>query len=329
MQINDVIYGKWEINEPILIDLIQSPSVQRLKNINQFAIPDEYHEIASGFSRFEHSIGVMLLLRMLKANLNEQITGLLHDVSHTAFSHLIDLIVGDETKEDYQDNRHNSFIKDSELPAILEKHGYNVDQISDHKTDSLLERALPDLCADRVDYGLREVYYIVDQSKATDLTKKLLSVDNKMVFADQKSANEFAYLFLDRQKNHWGSPSKMLRWHVFSQVIKAALNKKIISLSDFDRDDIYLMEKLISSGDHHINSVLDVLKFRRPLRYEITDSNPKIILKKKFRYVDPHFLDGNDLKKYSEVDSAFAKTIEEEKQLNTTGVSLNFEYERL
>ncbi len=89
MIINDAIYGKYKINEPVLVELIKSRPMQRLKKIAQLGIPDRFYHIR-GFSRFEHSLGVMLLLRKLNASLEEQAAGLLHDVSHTAFSHVVD-----------------------------------------------------------------------------------------------------------------------------------------------------------------------------------------------------------------------------------------------
>ena len=76
MKINDAVYGEEEINESVLVDLIISKSVQRLKEISQFGMPDEYY-YKKGFSRYEHSLGVMILLRRLNASLEEQIAGLL------------------------------------------------------------------------------------------------------------------------------------------------------------------------------------------------------------------------------------------------------------
>ena len=42
---------------------------------------------------FEHSLGVYLLLRRLGADRREQVAGLLHDISHTAFSHAVDFLI--------------------------------------------------------------------------------------------------------------------------------------------------------------------------------------------------------------------------------------------
>jgi hypothetical protein len=107
MKINDKIYEKVEIEEPVLLELLKSSSVLRLKNISQFGVPDKYYHFKN-YSRYEHSIGVMILLRKLGATLEEQIAGLLHDVSVLAFSHVIDWVFanGRDGVEDYHDSIH-------------------------------------------------------------------------------------------------------------------------------------------------------------------------------------------------------------------------------
>ena len=85
MKIEDRVYGEEEIREKVLVDLINCKSIQRLKGLAQFGLPDEYYH-RNGFSRYEHSLGVLIFLRKFGTDLNEQIAGLLHDVSHTAFS---------------------------------------------------------------------------------------------------------------------------------------------------------------------------------------------------------------------------------------------------
>ena len=156
MKIIDIVYGKEEINEPILIELINSAPIQRLKGVSQFGIPDEYYH-KKGFSRFEHSIGVLILLRRLNAKLEEQVAGLLHDVSHTAFSHLIDWVIGDPSKEDYQDKTLLKTLEETEISQILKKYGFSPKKIAGIEKFFLLEQRAPNLCADRVDYTLREI----------------------------------------------------------------------------------------------------------------------------------------------------------------------------
>jgi HD superfamily phosphohydrolase len=151
MTINDPIYGRFQIEEPVLVALINTKTIQRLKRIDQYGIPPKYYSFP-GFSRFDHSIGVMLLLKKLGASLNEQIAGLLHDMSHTAFSHLTDWIWGDRLTEDYQDNIFSDFLKNSkDVTGILENYGIQYELFFNLHDFSLLERKSPDLCADRID----------------------------------------------------------------------------------------------------------------------------------------------------------------------------------
>ena len=130
MKIEDRVYGEEKIEEEVLIDLINCRPVQRLKGLAQYGLPDEYYH-KKNFSRYEHSLGVLVFLRRLGANSTEQIAGLLHDVSHTAFSHIIDWVIGNPEKEDFQDKNHNNIIKNSEIPQILEKYNFDFNEVSE------------------------------------------------------------------------------------------------------------------------------------------------------------------------------------------------------
>src|SRR3989338_1569443 len=156
MDVNDRVYSRQKIEEAVLIEIANSPEMQRLKKISQFGMPDEYYHKV-GFSRYEHSLGVLFLVRMLGGGLEEQIVGLSHDVSHTAFSHVVDWALGDPSKEDYQDNRHLKFINNSSLASIFGKNGFSAENIADLHSFSLVDYPAPDLCADRIDYTLREM----------------------------------------------------------------------------------------------------------------------------------------------------------------------------
>ena len=61
MIISDVLYGEFEV-DPVVEELIVSKSVQRLKGIHQtgasYLINEEWN-----VTRFDHSVGVMLLIR--------------------------------------------------------------------------------------------------------------------------------------------------------------------------------------------------------------------------------------------------------------------------
>lgn len=319
MIINDRVYGRVEITEPVLLELIVAPSVQRLKRIGQFSLPNR-ENIFRDFTLYAHSVGVLLLLRRLGASLEEQVAGLLHDVSHTAFSHLIDWVLedGDVSQENFQDQNHDRVINRSELPAILHHYGIDSTTIADHFRFGLLERDLPDLCADRVDYALREFNIWAKPEIVQPCLEALRVVDGQIVFADRPSTNSFARTFLQCYKEHWTEPSQLVRYHVFAQTLRKAMTRRLITIDDFYTDDYALVAKLQASGDTEIIAELSIIK--RSVPFEIVENDPSVTLFSKFRAVDPLFLDNGKLKRLSEVDSDYAATFAEEREKGRRGL---------
>ncbi|MDO8627791.1 MAG: HD domain-containing protein, partial [Candidatus Diapherotrites archaeon] len=169
MKFNHAIYGRFEVTEQVLLDLINSKPIQRLKGINQNGVQHLITKIQD-FTRFDHSIGVMLLLRRFGASVEEQIAGLLHDVSHTAFSHVGDQVF-DNLEHEFHETVKERIVIQSEIPEILEKHGFSVEKALNEKQFGLLERDLPDLCADRLDYSFESILQDLDfgQKKLQEL----------------------------------------------------------------------------------------------------------------------------------------------------------------
>ena len=140
--IKDRSWGEFEVNEGVLVELVNHPELERLKKISQFGLPYKYYPIP-GFDRYEHSVGVMLLLRKLGASLDEQAAGLLHDLSHTAFSHLVDWVIGNRKEENYQDLCHKNILAKSGVAQILQNYGFSPENIAEHERYTLLEQPSP------------------------------------------------------------------------------------------------------------------------------------------------------------------------------------------
>ena len=276
-----VIEEKEIIEEKVLIDLIDSPSVQRLKDISQFGVPDKYY-FRKGYSRFEHSTGVFILLKKLGASLEEQVAGLLHDVSHTAFSHVVDWISGDPTKENYQDDTLFDTIKNSELPKILQGFGFNYKRISNHENFSLLEKEAPSLCADRIDYSLRELFF--ENPKLTKKVFENLGVkDNQIVFQNKNIAEFFAKKYASFQINNWASNQAKVRYVILSNILKKGIEEKIISFEDLEKTESYVLNKLENSNNEFVLDNLNILE----KGFNIVEDDVGIELLTKFRYIDP------------------------------------------
>ena len=310
--VNDSVYGENFINEPIVIELINSREMNRLKNISQYGMPDEYYH-KKNFSRYDHSLGVYFLLKKLGANLEEQIAGLLHDISHTAFSHVVDWVFGDPNKENFQDINHFNFILNSGLDNILNKYGYNTKRISSFEIFGLLDREIPSLCADRIDYCLRELK--MGGSNTNFYVSNLTNNDGQIVFNNFEAASNFGLEFLKLQKEHWGGIEAKLRYFILSNILKRALEEEIIFKEDFYTIDYEIIKKLVKSNNNYIIDNLNLLRDRFFVKN--SENGSGILLKKKFRYIDPEILFANKIRKLSEISSEYKEILEEEKKVST------------
>lgn len=284
MIIEDVLYGKENITSKVIIELINSSPLQRLKGISQLGLPSRYYFISIG-SRYVHSLGVMIILKRLGASEKEQIAGLLHDVSHTAFSHIVDWVVGSFGKDDFQDRNHLEILKKSDINNILTKYGYDVEEIANLLDFSLLDKKIPDLCADRFDYALREF----PSNVVKPILDSVKNFDNKMVFDNEDAAYMFSTNFLQRQKLNWGSYEGSMRYKLFAEIIKRAIEIKIIEFNDLWKDDEYILQKLEESNDLKIRNIFEILNHSSLPEFNCKKEK----VNKKLRYVDPEIITNN------------------------------------
>ena len=318
MIISDTLYGKTVVNERILVELIRSPSVQRLKDISQYGIPDPYYHMKN-YSRYEHSLGVMILLHRLGVSLEEQVAGLLHDVSHLAFSHVIDFLYGQGKKgiEDHQDSIHTAYIRQTEIPFLLKKHGFTLGNIFSYDDFPILEKNQPEICADRVDFALREFKYWLNPPIVEQCLKSLMVFKNQLVFNSVQSAWLFAVNYLELQTRHWGGYEAMMRYYLFSKVLQRAIENKEISKKDLFGSEKPIIGCLEKSPDKKIREILILL--RKKILPPIKPTEGKNIYKK-FRHVDPPVLYKNSVKKLSRLKPEYLILVEKHHEINRQGL---------
>jgi hypothetical protein len=309
MLIKDKVYGDEEINEDILIELINSEALQRLKGVSQQGLPqDYYHRIV--FSRFDHSIGALILLRRLGANIEEQVAGLLHDISHTAFSHVVDWVLGDPTKEDYQDNNHINIFENSNIPKILEKYGFDYRKIADIESYSLLEKPAPSLCVDRFDYTIRELKDLGENELVELCVNNLININGQMVFKTKESAEMFANAYLKLQKENWAGNEARARYYILASALKEAINENLITKEDLMKTDQFIMNILENSNHKKILEKVNMLKNG----FKTEESDEGVELKKKFRYIDPEVLIEETISNLTEHSLDYKNLLEKEKE---------------
>lgn len=310
IQILDEVYGEEEIYEKVLIDLINCDAVQRLKTVSQVGMPKEYYHKKFDYNRYEHSIGVFILLRKLGATIEEQIAGLLHDISHTAFSHVVDWILGDPSKEDYQDNIFFEYLNKSTIPLILDNAKIDKNIFLNLEDFPLLEKEAPSLCADRFDYAIRELF----KEGKKDLVKEIfLDLDvenNQIVFKNKKIAEIFSREYMRLQKEHWAGDQARARYFLLSEILKRAIDIGLISIEDFYLPEKDILDSLSKSDDEFILNNLNLLRNG----FSVQESSEGVEIKKKFRYIDPEVFSNGDIFPLSSLSSTYKSYLEEYKK---------------
>ncbi|KAA0786719.1 HD domain-containing protein [Bacillus wiedmannii] len=288
MIISDVLYGEFEVDQ-VLEELILSKSVQRLKGIHQngasYLINEKWN-----VTRFDHSVGVMLLVKKLGGSVEEQIAGLLHDVSHTAFSHVIDYVF-DNINESYHEEIFSSVVKNSEIPAILSKYGYNYEEILlDDSKWTLLERSAPELCADRVDYTLRDMYTYgyTSLEEVHRFLEDVIAVDGKMVLQSIEVAEWFTEMYYKEVIDFFMKPMNIYGNDMLAKTLKLALHKKVIHAEDFLLKDEELISKLQQCSEPEVHALLSKVHPNVIVKEDRNDYD--LYQKNKVRLIDPPFL---------------------------------------
>jgi len=309
----DEVYGDVVFKEKVLVDLINTDLMKRLKGVNQggpFVFVNPNHEFRKfKMTRFEHSVGVCILLKKFNSSPEEQIAGLLHDVSHTVFSHAVDFLFNRNTQHDYHELFHDEMILNSDIPSILKRYGFNVHDILDEKRYTLLEREIPDLCADRIDYFFRFMleYEKITKKQIDDIFNAFLVHDNEIIFSDINQARFFAEKFIEANTLIWCTPLQASLFHTISEILRIAISKGIITKEDLFTTDDEVINKLKSSGDEKIKELLDLIH-----DIEVIEANKDydLHLKSKVRYTDPKILIDDKISRLSEVDETYKKLME-------------------
>jgi len=311
----DRIYGKVNIIEPVILDLIKSPALQRLKKIDQGGYYEVYFPGTKN-DRFEHSMGVYLLLKKFGVPLEEQISGLIHDVSHSAFSHCIDYVLdeGSEEEQSHQDNIFEEYVKNSEIPKILKKYKIDLEYILNEKNFPLKERELPDLCADRLDYSLRQavIFNVSSREAVRIILNSLITDKENWIFKNYENAQKYADLFLTMNRIHYSGIETAVMFRTVGDYLKYALEKSYINKEGLYSTDEEVLSKIAThlKKDKKLRYLHRRLNNKTGYRDSPSDFEANVFCKS--RIVDPLCKHENKIQRISEIDPAWKKIIKEE-----------------
>lgn len=310
----DTFYGALEVEEPVLLELIASPAFQRLKGIHQYGV-SYYTTHKEEYTRYDHSLGVFAVLRLKGASLEEQVAGLLHDVSHTVFSHVGDFVFARQyQEEDYQNSIHERFLEASGLGNILRAYSLSPsDVLPEEELFPALEQPKPNLCADRIDYNIQGAYYrgFITQEEGRQILEDLDFIEGHWVSKSFSPINKIASFALFMTQDCWSSPTNHFASHILADALLRAIEIHLISWQDvhFGVDDV-IWNLLLNNQDQVLQRLMESL-FQVPSSFELVD--PAVadrIIYGKFSGINPWILMDGKKVRLTEIEPSFAQEYE-------------------
>lgn len=181
------------------------------------------------YSRWEHSLGVALIVWRFTGDEAQALAGLLHDVATPVFAHVVDFMRGDYlTQEATEDGTASMIANSAELQAILAECGLTTADVSDYHRYPIADNDSPRLSADRLEYTLGNLinFGICDTSTVCRFYGDLT------VAAGEDGQDELAFQ----------TP------HTASEFAMAALQCSRIYVSDEDRYAMQMLAELLKDA---------------------------------------------------------------------------------
>ena len=254
MHVRDVVWGNEYIGDQpydeLLMQLARSPLFRRLQAVEQLTLPAEYTTVpnTSSFSRWQHVWGSLVFVRKMtegdsryseKDRIVMQLRTLFSDVGQTAFSHLGDWIFqSDAQSEDLHDQDLRSLLETFQIGDMLAKYDLTLDETVFPDTEDWVECPSPNLCVDRVDYGMREVLRWMPPSSELHMYRHELAHpqslftindDHMLEISDQQFARQFALAYNLLPTEHWAQPVHRLQLELLQTAVKRALLDEVVT----------------------------------------------------------------------------------------------------
>lgn len=322
------IFGSVEIDHPLIAALLEAPVMERLKYIDQHGTP-YYFQSLPAFNRYDHSVGVYALLKQAGAPFEEQVAGLLHDASHTVFSHTGDHLFRPKKKgEAYQDEIHEWYLKKMNVELLLKKYGLTIrDVLAKNPRFKALEQPLPDLCADRIQYLLQTalIFDLMTRTEIRKIRSDLKFVRGRWYFTSVSSSKKLGLLSLHFTE-HLYTPS----WNQVintrsARLFKSALQKEILTKEEihFGRD-VPVLGKLLSSKDPELLRLSEAC-IHPENHVRVVETGPyDEIYFPKFRGVDPLVLQEGHLKRLTAIDATYRQKFNRLNKKLKDGIRLKY-----
>lgn len=236
--------------------LAAANAIQRLKHVGMNC-GCEYTDIHSKnmvrkYSRFEHSVGVALIVWNFTHDMKQSIAGLFHDISTPSFAHVVDYMNGDHVRQESTERLTANFIDGSkEIQRLLNEYSIKTEEVSDYHLFPIADNDSPQLSADRLEYTFGNfLQYCVTDTHDIERFYGNLTVgtnersEEELIFTDKHIAEEFA-LYSMKCSHIYVSDRFAVQY--LADLLKFASENGVVSVADLYTTEENVVGKLESS----------------------------------------------------------------------------------
>ncbi|MBP3892027.1 MAG: HD domain-containing protein [Solobacterium sp.] len=244
---------------PFLLEASRIDLLERLKGVDmncgmQYTSFPFFKDLKP-YSRFEHSLGVALIVYNFTKDIKQTIAGLFHDIATPAFSHVIDFLNHDYTKQESTEEKTRELIeKSKEAIAFLNKYNLKVEEVADYHLYPIADNDTPRLSADRLEYtlGVMEYYGYCSLDRIQEMYADLCVSKNEdgqeeIMFQSLDKAVEFCMHSM-KASYVFSCPTDRYGMEQLARVVRQAIENGALSEKDLYTNEEIVVHKLLNSS---------------------------------------------------------------------------------
>ncbi len=207
--------------------------------------------IHNRYTRFEHSVGVALIIWNFTHDIKQSLAGLFHDISTPAFAHVVDYMNGDHITQESTEASTADFIdKSEEIQKLFREYGLSTADVCDYHMYPIADNDTPQLSADRLEYTFGNFlqYDVTDvvhiETFYRDLTVGVNEYgEDELMFADKTIAEEFAFYTM-KCSYVYVSDADRFTMQYLADLLKFASDNGVVRVKDLYTSEENVIEKL-------------------------------------------------------------------------------------
>ena len=246
------------------------------------------------YTRYDHSLGVALIIYHFTKDMKQSIAGLFHDIATPTFSHVIDFLNNDHlTQESTEDGTKEIIEQSSDIQQLLIKYHLTTQDVCDYHMYPIADNDTPKLSADRLEYTLNNVmnFNFGSLEDIKSIYENIIVSKNEcneleLQFKNEQYAIQFANYSLQCSKIYVADEDRYSMQHL-AELLKQAIEDCVIQYNDLYQDEPVVIQKLEQNAYY---SKLWALFKNQTTIYKSSqqiDASYRMIHAKK-RYINPY-----------------------------------------